>query len=789
MNNTTIPNSIYLENLPFSCNEQDIYKKLVNFGSIKRIKIFHQIYQDTKYSTGYALVQFSNNSGKQKCLENGKFIGIKKNMIRIYDTKPLTKLVTSCFVFYSDQGITQEKINTFFINYKISDITIRANPTLNHLGFAIIQFQSKDVFEYILPKTRNSLYQIIFPSNELIELWPTKENRSKSQIIFNPDIFIDYEKFTNFEIIHDSTPYRVNSYLACIYSTRINQLFMTNSILDRIETRIKINGDFTKIADFLLGKEIKITQEDAQFIFLISADLGIESLLHESYGFVYSQMNSENAMFFYRELRDIELPIDLSPHIRYMAENVSKMRLLNDFKSSSTELISSVLYYLNNHIKSINLTSDEAESFTEWLIGFINQNKDDRKKLLQFIMISSIPKIKTISIINDTNFNINLIRRPILKFLLQNKTLNKDAKSLISDSDDSDDPDDVFADYKVIRCQNNKNDDRDFLSSGVFKWYFDHYKENPSNIDIVSVTSSTSIHKIIEYNDIDDFWSSTDMPNSWIMIDFKEYEIIPSLYTIKTIIPLNYDDEKTPSLISWDLEGSIDGSRWTLLDKRRNISPNFKIGNKNQYKIDQIMRCRYIRLTQIGKNNADDFTLNIQNIEFFGELPRQNKKIEYNDGTGLGGIFSFLISKLGRNPVLLKKIEISSSCDAKFLIDKKWKGTWKSPNKKKSWVKIDLMLAQIDLLSYALKSHNGPGFFRSWVVEVSNNDKDWYIVDKKVYRNDYDKPYQWIIWTCQIPYKSPVRYVKFTMSDLSEDKDNIFWLSGIELFGDLIIPK
>lgn len=789
------PNSIYLENLSFTTNEQDIYRKFSIFGSIKRIKIFYQKYQNTKYSTGYAFVQFSNNEGKQKCLENGKFVEIK-NIIRIYDIKPQTKFNMCAFIFFSDHSITREKINSFFMNYQLSDVTIRSNPTLNHLGFAIIQFQSKTTFEYIFQRTHNSPYQIVFPSTELIELWPTKVSDTRTQVSFNPNIVIDYDKFADFEIIHNSTSYRVNSFLACVYSTRINQLFLTNSISNRIETRIKVDGNFEIIADYLLGKEIKITQDDSQFIFLISADLGIESLLKETYGFVYSSMSLDKAMFIYRELGQIQISIENSPHVRYMAENITKMLSFDDFKTSSTNLISSVLYYLNEHIRSINLTLEQAELLSEWIIGYINQNKADRLKLLQFIIISSIPKIKTISIINDPTFNINLIRRPLLKYLLKNKKLTNLSidNSLLSISDDSDNSDDDMQDfvnnYKLIRCQDDEDDDDNVnLSSGVFKWLIKRYNANLHDIGIASVSSNSSIHKIIEYHDNAEYWSTTDMQDSWIMFDFKEYEIIPTSYTLKTVTSLNYDgNDSAPSLISWKLEGLNNENKWIILDERRHVNSNC---NSNQYRIDQKsrQRWRFIRLSQIGKNNAGTFSMYIQNIEFFGELPRQRKILNYSPGSELDGIFSLLSSELGENPALLNKIDITSSCDPKFLIDETWKGTWKSPNERRSWVKIDLMDAKVDLNSYALKSHSGPGYLRSWIVEVSDDDKKWHCVDKKTFRNDYNTPYRWIKWTCMTPYSNPIRYIKFTMTDMSEERKNIFWLSGIELFGDLIIPK
>ena len=92
---------------------------------------------------------------------------------------------------------------------------------------------------------------------------------------------------------------------------------------------------------------------------------------------------------------------------------------------------------------------------------------------------------------------------------------------------------------------------------------------------------------------------------------------------------------------------------------------------------------------------------------------------------------------------------------------------------------------EIILVSYSLKTHYGPAHIRSWDVEVSKDGNIWYTVDSRKDRNEYNEPYATHYWTCTTPQPDPMKYVKITMTGPSNRGEHIFWLSHIELFGDI----
>jgi hypothetical protein len=75
-------------------------------------------------------------------------------------------------------------------------------------------------------------------------------------------------------------------------------------------------------------------------------------------------------------------------------------------------------------------------------------------------------------------------------------------------------------------------------------------------------------------------------------------------------------------LKSWVLEGSVDGQRWTDID-RKTDTQNFRDLDNDavaSFAVSHIAECRFIRMTQSGKNHAGDYRLLLQSVEFFGTL-------------------------------------------------------------------------------------------------------------------------------------------------------------------------
>jgi hypothetical protein len=91
----------------------------------------------------------------------------------------------------------------------------------------------------------------------------------------------------------------------------------------------------------------------------------------------------------------------------------------------------------------------------------------------------------------------------------------------------------------------------------------------------------------------------------WICWDFREMRICPTHYAIRA----DY-------LKSWVVEGSLDGSSWTEIDR---TAQDFRVPGMS-FRVSNGTECRFIRLTQTGDAfNSNDFVTIIA-VEFFGTL-------------------------------------------------------------------------------------------------------------------------------------------------------------------------
>jgi hypothetical protein len=90
---------------------------------------------------------------------------------------------------------------------------------------------------------------------------------------------------------------------------------------------------------------------------------------------------------------------------------------------------------------------------------------------------------------------------------------------------------------------------------------------------------------------------SPNQPNQWLCYDFKN-----------------------SFLCSWVVEGSDDGSRWTVLDERTN---NTEADSRNPiitFPVTRHRKCRFIRLRQTGKNANHSHFLALFGFELFGRV-------------------------------------------------------------------------------------------------------------------------------------------------------------------------
>jgi hypothetical protein len=73
------------------------------------------------------------------------------------------------------------------------------------------------------------------------------------------------------------------------------------------------------------------------------------------------------------------------------------------------------------------------------------------------------------------------------------------------------------------------------------------------------------------------------------------------------------------SLKSWVVESSLDGEAWTEID-RKTDNEDFKLWGMASFVVSKSAECRFIRLTQTGKNHIREDDLLIRAFEVFGTL-------------------------------------------------------------------------------------------------------------------------------------------------------------------------
>jgi hypothetical protein len=118
-----------------------------------------------------------------------------------------------------------------------------------------------------------------------------------------------------------------------------------------------------------------------------------------------------------------------------------------------------------------------------------------------------------------------------------------------------------------------------------------------------------------------DHWRSKDEPNSWICVDFKEKRLRLQHYTLKSPDGGCYCTD-------WVIEGSSDGSAWTLIDERHtddlvglNLVRTFECQSPDCSGLYRLIRWT---MTDKGKDRPGQarccHVVKLCNIEFFGIL-------------------------------------------------------------------------------------------------------------------------------------------------------------------------
>jgi len=166
---------------------------------------------------------------------------------------------------------------------------------------------------------------------------------------------------------------------------------------------------------------------------------------------------------------------------------------------------------------------------------------------------------------------------------------------------------------QINYCINGEYPLKSDLFSGIFDGLSKKLGRNlATSWDIVVYASSIYAKFVPEnvLNNDSSIWWSEDLPNSWVLFDFKNRKVSITSYSIN-------DHQRAKS---WKVEGSNDEIEFYSIDnqvdttgfkKSNGLQKNFLVQPNNKY-------YRYIRITSTSKNWNNNHFLSFYSVEFFG---------------------------------------------------------------------------------------------------------------------------------------------------------------------------
>jgi hypothetical protein len=277
-------------------------------------------------------------------------------------------------------------------------------------------------------------------------------------------------------------------------------------------------------------------------------------------------------------------------------------------------------------------------------------------------------------------------------------------------------------------------------------------------------------------------FQSKDAPDQWVRWEFRTILVRPTHYTIQS--------SKDNSLKSWLVEGSKDGESWTTIDEQKRDSHLKEDFAVHSFDVKSEFECRFVRLTQTGKNHADSNRLEFCSLELFGSIrllpPRDEIELPLKEPSSLSGIISYLTRNYGGN-VQDKGIVTIISKSSTFgyavgnVADLTSDAYFRSGDKPGQWVCWDFHEMRIRPTHYTIRSSE----LKSWLIESSLDGETWTAIDRKIANKDF-KADEWRTASFVVSKSTECRFIRLTQT--GDNQSGYYYLSigAFEVFGTLI---
>ena len=179
--------------------------------------------------------------------------------------------------------------------------------------------------------------------------------------------------------------------------------------------------------------------------------------------------------------------------------------------------------------------------------------------------------------------------------------------------------------------------------------------------------------------------------------------------------------------------------------------------------------------------------------ELQGEIKRLDGVVKMIIDPLNPGIISHLTRECGGNVHVKGVVEVTaSSCfgegwEAKNAVELGTDSRFCSKKEPNSWIQYDFKERRVSLTSYSIRSSAGPGFPRSWVLEVSNNGSEgsWHVVDCRENNEDLKSQFVTRNFAIRDPARASFRFVRLRLTGKNHNGNDTLLITSFEVFGTL----
>jgi hypothetical protein len=424
------------------------------------------------------------------------------------------------------------------------------------------------------------------------------------------------QRFSDVSIVCEGKTYRVHRLLLAYSSPYFARLLHSDSAFcEATQPVIYLRfpdpaGVFPLLLQFLYQGDLVLTEENVLPILCLADHYLVKELKKLCSDFISQTITRENAVNILKKAIEFHSDETIRRCLLVIARNFSNKKLAReDYTFLPYHIFMTLLYHRFLAVKN------EEDIFIT-VCKYVEAHQDDlTEEQINTLMESVRFRWLNYEQLEDA-VNNPLVPRYLLVEALM--AIVRDQKFPHNRKEESNPRLQERLSYGIDFEYRGSGESMDILSwiatnSGTDKW------QNPVLSGRIKVAAS-SIEKghpgDLFVKDPSEFWTK-DVPASWFQIDLGEQRaVVPTYYTLR-----HGGNYKADSLRTWDFQGSVDGTNWTLLRRHVNDESLNEQFATHSWPIEgQTRAYRFFRILQTGHNSSNHNFLVLSGVELYGSL-------------------------------------------------------------------------------------------------------------------------------------------------------------------------